>query len=49
MLRTETVAPGTLELLKDLMLDKNLFDFFLMGGTALSLQIGRQLALNIKN
>ncbi|MDB5006508.1 MAG: hypothetical protein JWP45_901 [Mucilaginibacter sp.] len=44
MLRKETVTPGTLELLKSLMLDENLSDFFLVGGTALSLQIGHRIA-----
>jgi hypothetical protein len=44
MLRKETVTPVTLELLKSLMLDENLSDFFLVGGTALSLQIGHRIA-----
>jgi hypothetical protein len=47
MLRKETVAAGTLELLKRLMQDENLSDFFLVGGTALSLQIGHRISIDI--
>jgi len=47
MLRKETVTPGALELLKELMLDENLNDFFLVGGTALSLQIGHRISIDI--
>jgi hypothetical protein len=47
MLRKETVTTGTLELLKDLMLDENLNGFFLVGGTALSLQIGHRISIDI--
>jgi hypothetical protein len=47
MLQKETVAAGTLELLKDLMQDENLGDFFLVGGTALSLQIGHRISIDI--
>lgn len=47
MLRTETVTPGTLELLKKLMQDEQLHDFFLVGGTALSLQIGHRISIDI--
>jgi hypothetical protein len=47
MLRKETVTTGTLELLKNLMQDKNLDDFFLVGGTALSLQIGHRISIDI--
>jgi hypothetical protein len=47
MLRKETVAPGTLELLTNLMLDNRLQDFFLVGGTALSLQIGHRISIDI--
>jgi predicted nucleotidyltransferase component of viral defense system len=42
MLRTETVAPHLLELLKDLMQKEYLRKFVLVGGTALSLQIGHR-------
>ncbi len=47
MLHKETVSSGTLELLKQLMLDENLNDFFLVGGTALSLQIGHRISIDI--
>jgi hypothetical protein len=47
MLRKETVTAGTLELLKKLMLDENLRNFFLVGGTALSLQIGHRISIDI--
>lgn len=44
MLYKETVKATTLELLKDLMHDDNLKNFFLAGGTALSLQIGHRIS-----
>lgn len=47
MLRTETVTPATLELLIDLSADTLLADFFLVGGTALSLQIGHRLSVDL--
>ena len=47
MLRKETVTAGTLELLKDLMQDENLNSFYLAGGTALSLQIGHRISIDI--
>lgn len=47
MLRKETIEPGTLELLKKLMLDEHLSDFFLVGGTALSLFIGHRTSIDI--
>ena len=47
MLRKETVSPVTLELLNDLMQDEALRDFFLVGGTALSLQIGHRISIDI--
>ena len=47
MLRKETVDPGTLELLKYLMSDERLSDFFLVGGTALSLQIGHRISIDL--
>ncbi len=37
MLHTETVEAGTLDLIKRLMSDVELSDFFMVGGTALSL------------
>jgi len=47
MLRTETVTADTLELLKVLTRDEKLTDFFLVGGTALSLQIGHRISIDI--
>jgi hypothetical protein len=47
MLRKETVTAGTLELLTDIMQDRNLEDFYLAGGTALSLQIGHRISIDI--
>jgi len=47
MLRKETVTPGTLGVLKNLMKDNLLDDFFLVGGTALSLQIGHRISIDI--
>ncbi len=46
MLYTETVAPHTLELLKELMADDQLSAFFLVGGTALSLWIGHRISID---
>lgn len=45
MLQKETVAPNTLELLKLLMQDDHLKDFILVGGTALSLQLGHRISI----
>ena len=42
MLQTATVAPGTLELLKHLQAEPTLLSTRLVGGTALSLQIGHR-------
>ena len=47
MLRKETIASSTLDLLKDLMQDEHLKDFFLVGGTALSLLIGHRTSIDI--
>lgn len=47
MLYYETVEPGTLELLKDLMKKKYLQQFVLVGGTALALQIGHRKSNDI--
>jgi len=47
MLHKETVTRDALEILNDLMQDKNLDDFFLVGGTALSLQIGHRLSIDL--
>ncbi len=47
MLQYRTVYPQTLELLKELMLFPELQDFFLVGGTALALQIGHRISVDI--
>lgn len=47
MLQHKAVAPKTLELLKKLMALPELYDFFLVGGTALALQIGHRISLDI--
>ena len=47
MLRKETVTTAILELLKELMHDNHLNSFFLVGGTALSLQIGHRISIDI--
>ena len=47
MLRTETVDPTTLELIKELQAKPYLNDFFLVGGTALSLYFGHRKSIDI--
>jgi hypothetical protein len=47
MLYTETVEAKTLDLIKKLMADSELKDFNLVGGTALSLQIGHRISEDI--
>lgn len=47
MLHTNTVEPNTLELLKKLMSIQILDDFFLVGGNALSLQIGHRKSIDL--
>jgi hypothetical protein len=47
MLQKETVSEPTLELLKTLMNDKLLQNFFLVGGTALALQIGHRISIDL--
>ena len=47
MLYKETVSSDTLELLTTLMHDPLLSDFFLVGGTALSLQIGHRRSIDL--
>jgi hypothetical protein len=47
MLHTNTVEPNILELLKRLMSIQFLNDFFLVGGTALSLQIGHRKSIDL--
>lgn len=47
MLHKETVDTSTLELLKRLMDDERLKDFVLVGGTALSLQMGHRISVDL--
>lgn len=47
MLHEETVEPGTLELITSLQNDRMFEGFFLVGGTALSLQIGHRISIDI--
>ncbi|MCX8492033.1 MAG: nucleotidyl transferase AbiEii/AbiGii toxin family protein [Cyclobacteriaceae bacterium] len=47
MLRKETIDKPTLGLLKKLMDEPSLKDFFLVGGTALALQIGHRISVDI--
>lgn len=47
MLYKETVSPTTLELLNKLIAEPLLKDFFLVGGTALSLQIGHRMSIDL--
>ncbi len=47
MLQTRTVEPGTLELLKQLMLLPELESFFLVGGTAIALQLGHRKSIDL--
>lgn len=47
MLHTETVSGTTLELIKQLQSDPVLKNFILVGGTALSLQLGHRISIDI--
>lgn len=47
MLYKETVAPQTLDLINRLLKDTRLDEFVLVGGTALSLQIGHRISIDI--
>jgi hypothetical protein len=47
MLHTETVATKTLALIKELQSDGELKEFILVGGTALALQIGHRISVDI--
>lgn len=47
MLHRETVADETLDLIREMMNDKAFKDFNLVGGTALSLQIGHRISVDI--
>lgn len=47
MLHKETIEPATLELLIRLMNDRMLKDFVLVGGTALALQLGHRISIDL--
>ena len=47
MLQEQTIKASTLELLKRLMADSALKDFYLVGGTALALQIGHRISIDL--
>ncbi|MCF8365833.1 MAG: nucleotidyl transferase AbiEii/AbiGii toxin family protein [Bacteroidales bacterium] len=47
MLHTDTVDDSTLELIRQLQSDPVMQDFILVGGTALSLQIGHRISVDI--
>ena len=47
MLHTETLNPNTLDLLKTLSNDPALKDYLLVGGTALALEIGHRISIDL--
>ncbi|MEP7233619.1 MAG: nucleotidyl transferase AbiEii/AbiGii toxin family protein [Ginsengibacter sp.] len=47
MLYTQTIEAGTLDLIKELIKDKELDSFNLVGGTALSLKLGHRMSVDI--
>lgn len=47
MLHTETVETRTLDLIRSLMSDTKFHEFFLVGGTALSLKLGHRMSIDI--
>ncbi|HFA48622.1 MAG TPA: hypothetical protein ENJ95_06325 [Bacteroidetes bacterium] len=47
MLQTRTIEPGTLELLKQLMAVPEIAPFYLVGGTALALQLGHRVSIDL--
>lgn len=47
MLQTRTVEPGTLKLLERLMSEPELDSFYLVGGTALALQLGHRTSIDL--
>ena len=47
MLRTETIEPGTLDILIKCMKLPSLAPFILVGGTALSLQYGHRMSIDL--
>jgi len=47
MLHKETVTAGTLDLIRRLMDDAHLQQFYLVGGTALALMLGHRISIDI--
>ena len=47
MLQTQTIAPATLQLLTRMMQDPELRSFRLVGGTALALQLGHRISVDL--
>ena len=47
MLQTQTIAPTTLQLLTRFMQDSELRSFRLVGGTALALQLGHRISVDL--
>jgi len=47
MLRTQTVAQGTPDLIKRFMFDDKFNNFYLVGGTALALKVGHRVSVDI--
>lgn len=47
MLQTQTVVPELMELLKEIMNEELFHDFYLVGGTSLSLQMGHRNSIDI--
>lgn len=47
MLQTQTITPATLQLLTRLMQDPELYSFRLVGGTALALQLGHRISVDL--
>ena len=47
MLQTQTIAPATLRLLKELMHDRQFEQFRLVGGTSLALQLGHRISVDL--
>ncbi|SEJ32924.1 Nucleotidyl transferase AbiEii toxin, Type IV TA system [Dyadobacter sp. SG02] len=47
MLHEETVEASTLALIRQLLADEKLADFYLVGGTALFLKLGHRISIDI--
>ena len=47
MLQTQTLAPATLQLLKQLVQDQELRSFRLVGGTAMALRLGHRISVDL--